>query len=331
MKKVIIISILIFILLIFYYIKQPPMYKVNNNLKYPSNFFGVTFSRKFSEKINTNWKKTYLAILDDLGVKYIRIPVYWDDIEKKEGVFDFSDYDFIITEGAKRNVHFIINVGRRLPRWPECHSPVWTKNNSEVENQKHILYMIQKVVKRYRNNENIDIWQVENEPFLDSFGECPHSDKVFLEKEIELIKTLDKRPILLSATGELSFWNREAKLADIFGSTLYRVVWNPTIGYFHYPIPSWFYRFKANLAGIPADKRIIIELQAEPWSLHSKITDLSSKEINKSLSINQFKSNLQYAVRANFSKTYLWGVEWWYWEHKHGNQDYWNLAKTLFK
>jgi len=323
--------IIIVLLTIIYFFKLANNYpSPQRTLTYPNGFFGVTFSKEFSTKLGLKWKEVYLAILDDLKVKEIRIPIYWDEIETTQGVFNFSDYDYIFKEGAKRNVKFIANIGWRLPRWPECHAPNWTRRDNVTETRAETLVMLDKVVRHYRHNKAIVAWQVENEPLLNSFGVCPPSNEAFLKQEIKLVRSLDSRPIIISATGELSSWGKEAKLADIFGSTVYRVVWGRQFGYIRYPIPAWFYRFKANLAGIPAGKRIIIELQAEPWVSSGSMVDLSKSEANKSFNIRQFKANLQYAININFRKTYLWGVEWWYWQYKNGDPSYWELARTLF-
>ncbi len=303
-----------------------------DNIKIASNpeFFGVTFSKKYATEIGLNWRELYFAILDDLKAKHVRLPIYWDEIEKEKGVFDYSDYDFMISEGAKRNVHFVINIGWRLPRWPECHAPAWTNQEDITEVQARTLVMLEKTVKRYQDNPAILYWQVENEPFLDTFGICPPSDEAFFAKEVALVKSLDKRPVIVSGPGELNMWRQEAKYGDIFGTTMYRVVWNKVIGYMRYPIPAWFYPLKAWFVGIPADKRIIAELQAEPWVPQGKIIYLSPGEAQYSFSLDQFKSNLQYALDTKFKKAYLWGVEWWYWQYKHGDKSFWELAKTLF-
>lgn len=293
-------------------------------------FFGVTYSKKYAQGIGLNWRETYIAILDDLKVKHLRLPIYWDEIEKEKGVFDYSDYDYMISEGLKRNVHFVINIGWRLPRWPECHAPAWTNQENIEEIQEDTLHMIEKTVKRYQDNPAIMYWQVENEPFLNTFGICPPSDEEFFAREIELVRSLDKRPIIVSGPGELNMWRKEAKYGDIFGTTMYRVIWNPMIGYLRYPIPTWYYPLKAWFVGIAPEKRIIAELQAEPWVPQGKIIYLSKNEADYSFNVDQFKANLNYAQKTRFKKAYLWGVEWWYWQYKHDDPAFWELARTLF-
>lgn len=327
--KIIYLIILVVIITFVLFMKIFPN---NSELKIDSNpdFFGVTFSKKYAVEIGLDWKEVYLAILDDLKVKNIRLPIYWDEIELEKGVFDYSDYDFMITEGAKRDVNFVINIGWRLPRWPECHAPLWTNKEDISAIQKDALIMLEKTVLRYRDNPTIISWQVENEPFLNTFGICPPSDETFFAQEVSLVKSLDDRPIIVSGPGELNMWRKEAKYGDIFGTTMYRVVWNKVVGYMRYPIPAWFYPLKAWLVHIPAGKRIIAELQAEPWVPQGKIIYLSKNEADYSFNLDQFKANLQYALDTKFKKAYLWGVEWWYWQYQHEDKSFWEFARTLF-
>lgn len=292
-------------------------------------YFGVTFSTKFCQEMGLDWREVFQASLDDLQVKHVRLPIYWDEIEKEEGKFDFSTYDYIIAEGAKRDVKFIANIGWRLPRWPECHAPEWAGHKSLAATQARAVNMVKAVVDHYKDEPSIVAWQLENEPFFNAFGICPPSDDWFFSQELEALKKLDSRPVIISATGELSTWRKEAKLADIFGTTVYRVVWGP-IGYVRYPIPAWLYRFKAWLAGIPKDQRLIIELQTEPWVPSGSIIYLPEEEANKSFNVEQFEANLQYAINIDFKQAYLWGVEWWYWQYQNGNPEYWQIARRIF-
>lgn len=325
------IIILFFLLIVIWFFKVAKNYPLHQDLDYRSGYFGVTFSTKMARELGLNWKEAYLAVLDDLQVKSVRLPVYWDQITPRRGEYNFTDYDWMLNEGKKRNVEFVMNVGYRLPRWPECHAPGWMSNKNKDYREAEVLKMIETVVTRYRERGEIEYWQVENEPFLDVFGECPESDISFLQKEVALVRSLDSRPIMISGSGELSFWRDEFKTGDIFGTTLYRVVWGPYTGYIRYPLPASFYRLKASLAHIPLEKRFISELQAEPWVPSGSMKDMADSEAQKSFSVEQFKANAQFAINVNFQKAYLWGVEWWYKKVKDGNPEYWDFAKTLFK
>lgn len=330
-KRVIWLATIIFIILIIiYFLKIANNYPLKQDLKHHSDFFGITFSTKFTDDLGLNQKETYAAILDDLKVKNIRIPIYWDELEKNEGVYDFTNYDYLINEGEKRNVKFIISIGRRVPRWPECHSPAWLNKKSDVEAHVLTIDMLKTVVNHYKNRASVEYWQVENEAFLGTFGVCPPLDENFLKQEFDLVRLLDNRKIIITASGELGTWQKEANIGDIFGSTLYRVVYNSWFGFLHYPLPTVYYSLKAKLAGLKPERLMVLELQAEPWVPEGNMKYLTTNEINKSMSVNQLKANLQYSINLNFKRTYVWGVEWWYWQKKYGNPEYWQIAKKLF-
>jgi hypothetical protein len=322
--------ILLVIFLFFYLFKLPSFFPVKQDLKHRPDFFGVTFSTKFCQELGLDWKETYQAMLKELKVKYVRLPIYWDEIEKEKGKFDFSDYDYLLDEGEKQGVNFVINPGRRVPRWPECHNPSWL-NDNDKETQAATLEMLKTVVERYKNRVSVEYWQIENEPFLDTFGVCPPLDEDFLKQEFALVRSLDNRKIIITGSGELKFWQEEAKIGDIFGSTLYRTVYNSWLGYLKYPIPVYYYHFKGWLAGLSPERLMIMELQAEPWVSHGLMSQLTPEKIEKTMSVDQFRANLQYAINLNFSRTYIWGVEWWYFQKKYGNPQYWWLATVLFQ
>jgi hypothetical protein len=324
-------GLILAIALLFFIFKLADYYPVKIDLAHRPDFFGITFSTKFCDELGLDWQETYTALLDDLQVKYIRIPVYWDEIEAAEGVYDFAKYDYLLSEGNKRGVKFILSIGRRVPRWPECHNPDWVNNRDDVAAQAATLKTIRTIVERYQSYDSVEYWQVENEPFLGSFGVCPELDANFLQQEFDLVKSLDSRQTIITGSGELGSWSRQAKIGDIFGSTLYRIVYNRWFGFIKYPLPTKFYEIKAKLAGLSPERLMVMELQAEPWVPKGRMIYQTEKEINETMSVDQFKANLQYAINLNFKRTYIWGAEWWYFEKKYGNPEYWRVAAELFK
>ncbi len=329
--KVIVVALIVLIGLLIYFLKFAKNYPSPRDLNSKKDFFGVTFSTKFSEELGLDWKEVYLAILDDLQVKLVRIPFYWDEIEPVQGSYDFSDYDYLISEGESRDVKFIITVGRRQPRWPECHAPGWLINQNDSDTRTATLAMVKTVVERYRDRDSVEYWQVENEPYFAAFGVCPPLNEALLAEEVEMVRSLDDRPIIITGSGEMSSWRKEGKMGDIFGTTLYRVVYNSWFGYTKYPLPVSWYKLKAKLAGISSDRLMLLELQAEPWVPNGNMTQLTKQEIDRSMSVEQFKANLQYAINLDWQRSYAWGVEWWYWQKKFGTPEYWLIAKELFK
>ncbi len=295
--------------------------------------FGVTFSQKFAQEMDLDWQDTYLAILNDLGVDKLRLVAYWPIIESEPGQYSFKDLDWQIREAARRDAQVILAVGRKVPRWPECHIPDWARSLNEAEQQERILALLTEIVSHYQGNQTIKYWQVENEPFLKGFGRCPPLDKEFLDKEISLVRQLDfdRRPIIVTASGELSCWLGPALRADVFGTTLYRIVWIEKIGHFKYPIPAVFYYKRAKLVKwlTGVERTIIVELQGEPWG-PSALYETAVWKQAKSMDLDKFKGIIGYARQTGFDEAYLWGVEWWYWRKGQGNNALWEEAKKLW-
>lgn len=291
--------------------------------------WGVTFSQTFAQKMNVDWKRVYLEILDDLKIKKLRLVAYWPEIEPKEDLWDFRDLDWQIEEAQKRDAKIILAVGRKLPRWPECHEPEWVRNQILKTKKQKLLGYIEKTVGRYKGNQAIVAWQVENEPFL-NFGECSALDEKLLDEEVALVRKNDNRPIIITDSGELSLWVKAAKRADIFGTTMYRYVENRWIGQIKYPIPSAFFRAKERIVRLFAgqDKPfLVIELQGEPWQ-HKQIYEISTDEQIKNLPLENFKGIIEYAKESGFSEYYLWGAEWWYFLKQNGHPEYWEYVKN---
>lgn len=291
---------------------------------------GVNFSQSYAEYLGLDWQKTYLAILDDLKVKNVRLSAPWNEIEPINDRWHFTNLDWQVKEAEKRGVNLILVVGRRSPHWPECHDPDWIKALAPELVADQQLEMAAVVIKHFQNYSNIKIWQVENEPLLDVFGECPKSDLNLLRKEIALVKTLDKRPTLITDSGELSIWAAAANAGDLFGTTLYRVTYNSFLGYFYYHLPPLYYNLKARLVGQQPSQVIISELQAEPWSPQGILnTPLENQKI--SMDSARLQSHAHYAKRTGFASAYLWGAEWWYWlKEKQYDDSMWKAAKSIF-
>ena len=297
--------------------------------------YGMTYSKKQAMALGLDWQKTFIAMLDDLGVRKLRLSAYWNDLQtSKGGDFDWKDLDWQINEASKRNSEIILAMGGRLPRWPECHYPEWANNLDKDEKEKYVLTYLEQTVLRYKDNKNIIAWQVENEPFLKYFGICPPLDSNFLDKEIALVKKLDTRPVVVTDSGELSLWVPAAKRADIFGTTMYRDTYSEKLErYVHYPITPAFFRFKKNVANFFAkpDKWIVIEMQGEPWG-PKPFQDLSAEERSRTMNLQKFKDMIEFSSTTGFSEFYLWGVEWWFWEKEtQNNPEIWEAAKDLYK
>ncbi|MBT4277354.1 hypothetical protein HOD96_01230 [Candidatus Falkowbacteria bacterium] len=293
--------------------------------------YGLNFSQKYANDLGLNWQETYLTILDELKPKRMRVSAHWDLIEKEKGQYNFSNLDWQIEEAGKRGVQIILAIGRRTPRWPECHPPQWSKNLTEDKKEKYILRLLEAEIKHFKNFDNIVYWQIENEHFLDIFGECPDGDEKLLDKEIALVKSLSNKPIILTDSGELSTWKKLAKKTDVLGTSMYKTVWNPYWGFFTYPLPPAFYYYKAKINQYfnnNLQKVIITELQGEAWA-NAPLNTLSIEKQLQSMNKNKLKNNLEYAKQSGLNEIYIWGAEWWYWLKLQGEDSLWQTAKNI--
>jgi len=319
--------ILIFLLLVigFLFIGRPP--EAENIV------WGVNFSQKHTQGLGLDWQETYSALIDDLGATNIKLATYWDLIEKGEGDYDFGDLDLQVKEAEQKGVNLFLVIGMKSPRWPECHIPEWAKGLTKEEQQEKILNLVKQIVSRYQDYSSITMWQIENEPFF-PFGECPWVDKEFLKKEVEQVKNLDKqkRPVVISDSGEGSFWISAARVGDVVGTTMYKKVWIHQLGiYLTYPLPPNFYWQKAQIIKTFFNKKVIcVELQAEPWGPRL-LYDSPLEEQQKSMDLQRFQQNIDFARKTGLDEFYLWGGEWWYWMKEKQNQpQIWEEAKKLF-
>lgn len=297
--------------------------------------WGVDFSQMQAESLKLNWKDVYSAMIDDLGVKNIKLHVQWDWVEGKRNDYYFKDVDWQLNKAKESGVKIIYVVGMKSGRWPECHAPFWVNSLNKQQQQDEVLEYIKQSVLRYKDNSAIINWQVENEPLF-NFGECPWYDEDFLKKEVELVKNLDPtRKIIISDSGEQSNWFEAAKIADIVGITMYRQVWAHVTDNFGFNFNSFLspvtYWRKAILIKKIFKKDVIcIELQAEPW-VSRPFYSVPLDEQLKTMNLDAFKQNIEYAKNTGLDKFYFWGVEWWYWmKVKQGQPQIWGEARNLF-
>lgn len=306
-------------------------YLQNQSLNLPQTF-GVSYSPQYAKSLGLDPKKVYSSMLSDLKIKKIRLNAYWNEIEPKNNDYNFQDLDYYIDQASDYHAQVILTIGYKLPRWPECRIPNWVKINDTATFQKDTISMLRNVVTRYDQNPTLSAFQIENEPLF-NFGVCPKADPEFLKTEVTFVKSLTKKPIILTDSGELSSWSNTMQLSDIFGTTLYRVVNNPVVGSIQYPLRPWFYRVKSDLIkhyfAPKNQKTIIAELQAEPWATQT-LSTIPIYDQTQRYSINEFKEAVDFAHKTGFSETYFWGIEWWYYIAKYGHPEYLTYAKSLF-
>jgi hypothetical protein len=329
MKKILLYSLLglvLFISLTIWWLSQKP---VPENITY-----GMSFNTLYARELGLDWRETYDAILDDLQVRHLRLAAHWPMIEPLKNIYNFEELDYQVERAEELGVSVILGIGRRLPRWPECHVPGWAMELTASELQSAQIDYMEQVIERYKDSPAVVVWQVENEPFLRAFAfeQCGELDVNFLDEEIALVKKLDPtRQILITDSGNLGMWSGAYSRGDIFGTSVYVHFWNPELGQFRTVLPAWVYRVKANLmAVLYGDKStILIELSAEPWLLEP-IIDVSLETQFTRMNLEKFEDILSYAKDTRFDTQYIWGAEWWYWLHLQGRSEMWERGKRIY-
>lgn len=297
--------------------------------------YGMSFNTMYAQELGLDPNETYDAIIDELGVRHLRLAAHWPMVEPINDVYNFEELDYQIDRAEEVGAEVILAVGRRLPRWPECHIPKWAKDVSVEERQQELLDYITVVIERYKDRELITYWQIENEPYLEVFAKdhCGEFDEDFFVKEVAHFRSLDStRPFLITDSGNLGTWAGPYKYGDAFGTSVYVHFWNPELGQFRTILPPWFYRVKENVMALLYGEKetMLIELSAEPWLLEP-ISDVPLDIQFTRMDLEKFEDILTYAEETRFEKQYLWGAEWWYWLHKKGHDEMWTRGIELFE
>lgn len=297
--------------------------------------YGMSYNVPYARELGLEPDKVFDAILHDLGVRHLRLAAHWTLIEPAPDQYDFSWMDADIKKAEEAGAQVIFGVGRRLPRWPECHVPQWAQELSWEDQQKEIREYIEAVVTRYKDSPAITHWQVENEPFLEVFAHdhCGDLDEAFLEEEVALVRTLDpSRPILVTDSGNLGMWHGAYRAGDAFGTSVYVYFWNPELGQFRTVLPAWAYRAKENILSFLFGQKetFLIELSLEPWLIEPVVNVPLADQFER-MDLEKMDEILRYAEDTRFEKQYLWGAEWWYWLKEQGHPEIWERGQTLFK
>ena len=296
--------------------------------------YGMSFNTPYARELNLDWKETYDAILNDLQVRHLRLAAHWPMVEPAPGVYNFEELDYQVKRAEEVGAEVVFAVGRRLPRWPECHTPMWLQGYSKEDREAAQLAYMETVINRYKSSPAITVWQVENEPFLEvfAFEHCGELDTEFLDKEIELFRSLDgTRPLLVTDSGNLGTWYGAFSRGDMFGTSVYVHFWNPELGQFRTFLPPWFYRVKDNIMKLLYGNKetVLIELSAEPW-LVEPVVDVPIETQFTRMNLQKFEDILAYAEGTHYEKQYLWGAEWWYWLKLQDRPEMWERGQRLF-
>ncbi len=298
--------------------------------------YGMSFNVPYALELGLDPIVVLDELITDLGIRDFRIAAHWNLVEPRNDVYDFEYMDAQLKRIEESGGTAIVGVGRRLPRWPECHVPEWAAALEWEAQKEEIKEYITDVVTRYKDSKAISYWQVENEPYLTLFASefCGNDlDEDFLREEIALVRSLDpNHPILVTDSGNLGTWRGAYKNGDAFGTSVYVYFWNPELGQFRTVLPPWFYRAKESLMELAYGKKqtFLIELALEPWLVEPVIKVPLDVQFTR-MNLEKMDEIIAYAAGTRYETQYLWGAEWWYWLKKQGDDSFWEHSKQLFK
>jgi hypothetical protein len=95
------------------------------------------------------------------GAGWIAVDFAWKDIEEKEGSYDFSYFDFLVSEAEKHGLSIFARVGNGYDG-SRAVVPEWTRSLSRDEYNRHIRSYAYALSERY--GDRIDYYAIENEP-----------------------------------------------------------------------------------------------------------------------------------------------------------------------
>ncbi len=298
---------------------------------------GATFIPKYARYFDLDPKETLSAMLNDLNFKNVRLVSYWDEGEANEGTYDFSELDWQMAMAESHGTKVSLAIGLRQPRWPECHMPEWAAKLPKSEWEPKLKSYIAAVVQRYKNSPSLDSYQLENEFFLKAFGECPDFTRQRLVDEFNLVKSLDtEHPVVVSMSNNAIGTPIYQPTPDMWAVSIYKRVWDKTLTkrYFEYPIPAWYYGFRAGWTEATRGRNSFIhELQAEAWTPGTLgIKESPISEQNKSMDAKRLHSRFEYGRATGMKKMDMWGAEWWYWRKvKRNDPSLWDAARDEVK
>jgi Cellulase (glycosyl hydrolase family 5) len=312
----------------------------------PDLQIGTTFIKINAEHLGLDWRSAYKEILNDIGIKQIRIPIFWDQLEREPGKFDWADLDWQMQEAAKAKAQVMLVVGHRVPRYPECYAPDWSKGLDDAAFKRSLFTMTETVVKHYHDHPALGAWQVENEPLAKIMGKiwgdgtCREISHLVRE-EVQLVRRLDagRRTVVTYAfTPWTAAQVRETLKfdSDVVAMTLFNKLYFRSPFYTGYiemfklgPLSPLRLAYQRSLIAKNHQELWIAEMQAEPWGPDGPYKFDKPGDADVTMNPARLRETWDYAVRGGASRIYLWGAEWWLSERDHGRKAMLDAVKGL--
>lgn len=311
---------------------------------------GASFSCRQVRYLGGDCAQAFAALLDDVGARHVRLSLYWSDVERTPGNYDFSETDTLVQAAAARGADVLLTLGIKAQRYPEVYVPGWLQQDAAYPEgtvldavpgvREAALAFVTAAVAHYREQPAIIAWQVENEPFIKNFDKIRGwtVSPAMTAAEVRLVHELDtsRRPVVVTHSSWTIYdrrWRDALRLGDVLGQNVFtKKAWIRDWWYF---FPYRMGPFVPDLPGQAASARRaqkqlwITELQAEPEERRS-LTALDAATAH-SISPRLLAQNAALARRSGAARVYLWGAEWWYRLHTHGDDGLWQEARALMR
>lgn len=318
----------------------------------PAPLLGISFSHRHAAWLGLDPAATLRFLLDDLGVRRLRLSAYWDEIAPAAGRIDYGPLRPWLEIAARYDARVLMTVGLKAQRHPEFYPPAWLTTEHPLPRGAALadhprvgamlLLMLERVTAYLADVDVIEAWQVENEPFLPVARRTAgwRISPALLEREIAVVRDADprRRPVVVNHGSRSRFdrwWPAALELADVLGQNIYTrrpAPWGPWRYWNVHALGSFApqLRRQAQAARRLGKQFWITELQAEPWEREEMIA-IALARIG-SVSPERIRANLRLATHTGAQRVYLWGAEWWcFTAQRHGDSRYIALARTLFR
>lgn len=313
---------------------------------------GVSFSHRHAAWLGLDPAETLRLLLDDIGVRRLRLSASWDELAPEPTRLDFTPLMPWLEQAARFDARVLMTVGLKAQRHPEFYPPSWLTeqhplpHGAAIAEQPRVvailLLFLERLTAFLADVDVIEAWQVENEPFLPAAGRTVgwRISEGLLAREIEVVREADprRRPIVVNHSSRSRFdrfWFPALRLADVLAQNVYtrrpvaRGPWRYVNIHAFGPLSPPLRRQAWTARRL--DKGFwITELQAEPWESRDVLSIIDPARIG-SISPERIRHNLAFGTRAGAERVYLWGAEWWrYMAERRGDRRYVDLARELF-
>jgi len=293
--------------------------------------------------------ETLGALLRGLGARHVRISVEWSHVEPTPGRYDFRLIDALLAEAERSGAKVLLGVGVKAQRHPEFYIPDWVMAkanltaNPEIDRDPYLreraLAMIAATVAHVADSPAIEAWSADNEPYVPSLrAKAWQLSREFVRLERDAIRANDPKARAISINHAQHFifdrrWKDALADGDALAASFYPFRNVQFLGR-NYVIPiaeigplAPNYAAQARAAHAVGKPFWITEMQAEPW-VEEDLRLVGPDNPSPNLTAANFRKSIEYARRSGADRVYLWGAEWWLFQHqRYGDSTWWDLGR----